>query len=193
MWGDNDQVGLRQARDPGRRDRPCLGGCQRPRRRDRPAGPHRPESGALGKINDVDALIGWICTARLAFLQRLKGWSTFGKGWGRRVAEVRTVAQGWAHGAALADVPLPEPVAPVRGKASQVAVSKTAEGKAGIGTALGALGSAASEASEASGQLAPFTEILTVVKWIFVGLTVVSVAAGLYLAISKINAQPELA
>jgi len=33
-----------------------------------------------------------ICEARLAFLQGLPTWSTFGKGWGTRVAEVEKIA-----------------------------------------------------------------------------------------------------
>jgi lysozyme family protein len=33
-----------------------------------------------------------ICEKRLAFLQSLPTWSTFGKGWGRRVAEVEQTA-----------------------------------------------------------------------------------------------------
>jgi lysozyme family protein len=38
------------------------------------------------------ALIIRLCDARLAFLKRLKAWKTFGKGWSRRVASVRTAA-----------------------------------------------------------------------------------------------------
>lgn len=34
--------------------------------------------------------------ARLAFMQSLKIWSTFGRGWGRRVGEVRATALAWA-------------------------------------------------------------------------------------------------
>lgn len=37
-------------------------------------------------------LINDICDERLAFLHRLRNWSVFGKGWTRRVAEVRTLA-----------------------------------------------------------------------------------------------------
>jgi lysozyme family protein len=33
-----------------------------------------------------------ICEDRLAFLQALPTWGTFGKGWGRRVAEVEKTA-----------------------------------------------------------------------------------------------------
>lgn len=36
------------------------------------------------------ALVRSICDSRLAWLKRLKGWATFGKGWSLRVAEVRS-------------------------------------------------------------------------------------------------------
>lgn len=41
--------------------------------------------------NPVD-LCRCICDNRLAFLQRLQTWPTFGKGWGRRVAEVEKIS-----------------------------------------------------------------------------------------------------
>jgi len=42
---------------------------------------------AVAKM-DSSELAAKICDARLVFLQGLPTWSTFGKGWGRRVAEV---------------------------------------------------------------------------------------------------------
>lgn len=39
-----------------------------------------------------DALINQYCDRRLAFLKALRTWTTFGKGWSRRVADVRAVA-----------------------------------------------------------------------------------------------------
>lgn len=45
---------------------------------------------------DASALVNKICDERLAFLRRLKTWPTFGKGWGRRVSEVRKTALGMA-------------------------------------------------------------------------------------------------
>lgn len=41
---------------------------------------------------DATALVAAICDERLRFLKVLKTWPVFGKGWGRRVAEVRAVA-----------------------------------------------------------------------------------------------------
>ncbi len=61
-----------------------------------------------------------ICDARLAFLKRLRTWPNFGKGWGRRVADVRATAIRMAKAPAPAapkplppppDIPKPEPKA----------------------------------------------------------------------------------
>jgi lysozyme family protein len=41
-------------------------------------------------------LIARICDERLAFLKSLKTWPVFGKGWGRRVAEVKAAALAMA-------------------------------------------------------------------------------------------------
>lgn len=46
---------------------------------------------AAGKA-DAAKLVNQICDERLAFLQGLHTWSIFGKGWGRRVKEVRATA-----------------------------------------------------------------------------------------------------
>lgn len=42
------------------------------------------------------AVIGALCDARLAFLKGLRTWPVFGKGWGRRVSEVRAMAMNLA-------------------------------------------------------------------------------------------------
>lgn len=54
-----------------------------------------PEDGIIGPITlhalearDPHEIIEQVCQERLAFLQSLGTWNTFGKGWGRRVAEV---------------------------------------------------------------------------------------------------------
>lgn len=50
----------------------------------------------LNAANDgvSDAIVNQYCDRRLAFLKALRGWATFGKGWNRRVADVRVVALG---------------------------------------------------------------------------------------------------
>jgi len=54
---------------------------------------------AAGK-RDPAALINAICDERLRFLKLLRTWPVFGKGWGRRVAEVRAFALQLARAAA---------------------------------------------------------------------------------------------
>lgn len=53
---------------------------------------------ALQAHPNHDALIDSICDRRLAFLEQLRGFATFGRGWTRRVRDVRAVGQAWATG-----------------------------------------------------------------------------------------------
>jgi lysozyme family protein len=55
---------------------------------------------AVQACGNYDALIGRICDTRLNFLRRLSTFSTFGRGWTARVAEVRSIGQAWATGQA---------------------------------------------------------------------------------------------
>lgn len=47
---------------------------------------------------DHDALVAAILDRRLAFLRSLRTWRAFGRGWNRRVDEVRRIGQAWATG-----------------------------------------------------------------------------------------------
>lgn len=51
---------------------------------------------AAAKATDAAQLIASICDERLQFLKSLKTWPVFGRGWERRVAEVKTVALAMA-------------------------------------------------------------------------------------------------
>lgn len=51
-----------------------------------------PNTLAKVKAHDADALVNAYCDNRLNFLKSLKTFDTFGKGWTRRVEEVRQVA-----------------------------------------------------------------------------------------------------
>jgi lysozyme family protein len=55
-----------------------------------------PATLAACKAADPIALAESVCDARLAFLQGLATFATFGKGWSRRVAETRAMAQTMA-------------------------------------------------------------------------------------------------
>jgi uncharacterized protein (TIGR02594 family) len=62
---------------------------------------------AVGR-RDPKVLASAICDERLAFLRGLATWPTFGRGWGRRVAEVRAAALAMA-GASQGVITAPEP------------------------------------------------------------------------------------
>ena len=51
---------------------------------------------AAARAADAKALVASICDERLRFLKSLKTWSVFGKGWERRVSEVRAAALAMA-------------------------------------------------------------------------------------------------
>lgn len=52
------------------------------------------------KQHDAVSITEMMCDRRLAFLQRLDTWDTFGRGWGRRVESVRATALEMATGKA---------------------------------------------------------------------------------------------
>jgi lysozyme family protein len=53
---------------------------------------------AVEAYPDHDRLIALMLARRLAFLEALRTWSTFGRGWSARVAQVRQIGQAWASG-----------------------------------------------------------------------------------------------
>jgi lysozyme family protein len=53
------------------------------------------ELAAVGRHFTADLIVR-VCDERLAFLKSLKTWPVFGKGWGRRVAEVKSAALAMA-------------------------------------------------------------------------------------------------
>lgn len=73
----------------------------------------------LAAIERIGAasVIGDLCSQRLAFLQQLSTWPTFGKGWGRRVADVRAEALAMAQAKpAEPSKPIPAPDAQAKPK-----------------------------------------------------------------------------
>lgn len=57
-----------------------------------PDGRIGPNTLAAVAAHDASEIIAAVCDERLAFLQRLRTWPVFGRGWGRRVREVREAA-----------------------------------------------------------------------------------------------------
>jgi lysozyme family protein len=69
------------------------------------------EIAAVGRHFTAD-LIARVCDERLAFLKSLKTWPVFGKGWGRRVAEVRAAALAMTKSPAATPSATTAPAAP---------------------------------------------------------------------------------
>jgi lysozyme family protein len=88
---------------------------------------------------DPRTLIAAICDERLRFLMSLKTWPVFGKGWGRRVREVRAAALAMASGSPVARGDTNE-CAPGKGKVlvNGAAQTATAGGACAAGTAAAA-------------------------------------------------------
>ncbi len=81
---------------------------------------------AAARRADSRMLISVLCDERLAFLQRLKTWPVFGKGWGRRVAEVKAAALVIAAASGTAEQSRPQTKAPVTGVAQKSAAGAIA-------------------------------------------------------------------
>ena len=65
---------------------------------------------------DARQIINRVCDSRLKFMKGLKIWGTFGKGWQRRVDEVRAAALGLVGKPQVKETPKAEHVAPVVSK-----------------------------------------------------------------------------
>lgn len=99
---------------------------------------------------DTGQLVNAMCDRRLGFMRSLKGWGTFGNGWGARVLAVRGAALAMVQGT----VPVAVKLADVQPKAIVATQAKlrTAEG-AGLSTA--ALGTAGQGLMTTAQQLQP--------------------------------------
>lgn len=114
---------------------------------------------AVRRLNDHDVLIAKIIDRRMAFLRALKTWSTFGKGWKRRVDGVLAVGQAWAMGSVGPEISfVPDGNAKARIEDAKVAPS-TAPGDATAGA-----GTAGTILTQATEQLTPLSNIEFVAK-----------------------------
>jgi lysozyme family protein len=111
---------------------------------------------AIDRHPDHDLLIAAICERRLAFLQALKTWATFKKGWSSRVTQARQIGQAWATGSVG-----PQPIylagmntkAPIE-HAKPLPVKAAADAATGAGVASGGLAGALDQARETLSPLA---------------------------------------
>jgi lysozyme family protein len=92
-------------------------------------------------------LVAALCEERLRFLKRLRTWPVFGRGWGRRVAEVRAASLAMAARTAMPDQRAPTPSA---GKG--VVPVNTGAQKGTVGGAIATGGAAAQQAHQAGAR-----------------------------------------
>ncbi|WP_029354088.1 glycoside hydrolase family 108 protein [Bosea sp. 117] len=132
----------------------------------------------LAAVSDrpVVALIEGTCERRLAMLRALSTWSSFGKGWSRRVAEVRVAAKAMAGRDEPAPPTAPLPAEIAKARACDTRIARTPEGAGGLVAGAGGIGAVLAEQAE---RLAPFAEFSAVLKWLFAGLLMAGVALTL--------------
>ncbi len=100
---------------------------------------------AAARATDAKALIVAICSERLRFLRSLRTWRVFGRGWGRRVAEVKAFALRLADGA-VEQSPASQGVAHGKGHVPQASAAQ----RGSVGAVVVA-GSAAAQRAHQSG------------------------------------------
>lgn len=107
---------------------------------------------AVRAAADHDAIVAGIQDRRLAMVQSLTTWKTFGKGWARRIAEVRGIGLAIAGGSR--EIPLPTGTASGKAYAS---CAKPAPPKT-IGDLLAAGGAVSTTLSTAADALTPLAD-----------------------------------
>lgn len=127
-----------------------------------------------GKVIDAS------CDNRLAMLKGLKTWNTFGKGWSRRVADVRKVALDMADHVPLPPVIHGPPVDAPKPTSEDRSVTDIAKSPEGIGGIISVVGSLLNAATDASSPLA----------WALALLIVAAVAYGGYYFVKRQRSQP---
>lgn len=134
---------------------------------------------AIKGVNDHDALVAAICARRLDFLDNLKTWKTYGKGWSRRVASVKATGQAWANGSVGPKVEYIEGAE----KKANLSDAKAMPAKA-VGDIAGSAGGASSIGAQGLStqldgvkeQLSPFSTIAFVEKILLV-VTIIGIVA----------------
>lgn len=140
---------------------------------------------AIALVRDFDRLVGMICDRRLAFCQALKTWSTFGKGWSARIANVRRNGQVWATGS-VGEPPaiMPSFLDGMNGKAEiedakPLPATSPADASAAVGGTVGTTAASALGYVEgAKDQLAGFAGTVPYISEVLVGLTVIGILGG---------------
>lgn len=123
-----------------------------------------------------------ICDRRLGFVQSLRIWKTFGKGWGRRIADIKAKGIAWALAAQHDKIDVVEQLKDEAAASKKTASTQT---KAAGGTAAGTSASGVGIES----QLDPASAD-QMASWVLGGFVVLGVAvAGFLIIRAVLNAQ----
>lgn len=125
---------------------------------------------AAVRVRDPKKVAAALCDARLAWLKTLRTWGAFGKGWGRRVADVRETAVSMAGGGGSL---VPAPFTAVTGKASgDETLSATLAGTLKDPAALTAIGGIVTAGASLASATGP-------VQWAVAGvIAIAGIVAG---------------
>lgn len=141
---------------------------------------------AINAHSNHDKLVADICGRRMAFLQQLKTFKTFGKGWTARLTSVKSTGQALASGlsrsAGVSAVAAP-PVNDASAKATSAEISE-APVSVSVGTAGTTIGTVTTGTLDTlqttSATLEPLSEGIQIVKYIVIGITLLIAAVTLY-------------
>lgn len=146
------------------------------------------QDGHIGEITlaaagDADAgkVINELCDTRLAFMRRLKTWNTFGKGWSRRVADVRHVSLSWTDGSTQMELAEAESMPVLAGPEKTDSPEKTTVTLSDMlrnPQAITSIGGAASGAAALANGDGP-------VQYAIAAAMVVAVLAGVFLLVRR--------
>lgn len=114
-------------------------------------------------------IVDRITAERMSFLRRLRTWSTFGKGWTRRVEHVQRAAKAMLARTPVEKVAFSDAVGKARDE--DTSPLATTRGKATVGLGLAGVGEGLSQASM---TLEPLQDIM---PWVRVAVAVLAVAA----------------
>ena len=140
----------------------------------------------LGLVDQAEpvALINSYCDRRLRFMQSLRHWPTFGRGWSRRVLEVRKQATEWALLGRASDS-----IVLAAGRADRpddetkpLTQSRTIKG--GATAAAGGLGVAI---SDAAATIEPLSHLSDSLRWVFVALVLAGAAWAIYARVDDLK------
>lgn len=138
---------------------------------------------------DHAQLVRSVCDQRLRFLQSLRTFPTFGKGWTRRVNEVRSAAMSMVDDTQEEVATHDQVMAGAKAPKSDLSQPLVSQAAASGGTAATATG--AGVVQQIQDQLAPYSETLTYIKYVLIVTAVIGLGLTIY-SIWKANKLKEV-